>query len=211
METTGVSGEILWKGNYKPWGSTVEQIGIAPPDHEYNIRFQGHHFDGETNLHYNRYRYYAPATGRFIGVDPIRFSGGLNVYQYAPNPTAWIDPFGLSSCPCNPCSKYDIGIYSDLKSRSMPGDKLNINHAMQAQPASQVIPNYNYVSAPAIAVPRAEHIRIPTPKKGIYTGSARQLLAKDIRDLRAHTGAPNECLQNLIRLNKETYPASLAK
>ncbi|WP_170978853.1 RHS repeat-associated core domain-containing protein [Pseudomonas asiatica] len=211
METTGASGQILWKGSYKAWGSTVEQVSIDPPEHEYtNTRFQGQHFDIETNLHYNRYRYYDPATGRFIGIDPIRFAGGLNVYQYAPNTTAWTDPFGLSNCPCNPCSKYDIGIYGNLKNRSMLGDKLDIHHAMQAHPASQVIPDYNYISAPAIAVPRAEHIRIPT-QKGIYTGSARQLLAKDIRDLRAHTGAPNECLQNLINLNKETYPTSLAK
>nr|WP_254613399.1 hypothetical protein [Burkholderia glumae] len=28
--------------------------------------------------------------------DPIGLSGGLNVYQYAPNPTDWIDPLGLA-------------------------------------------------------------------------------------------------------------------
>ncbi|MCA8277900.1 ParB N-terminal domain-containing protein [Burkholderia sp. AU30280] len=28
-------------------------------------------------------------------------AGGVNVYQYAPNPTGWIDPLGLTRCPCN--------------------------------------------------------------------------------------------------------------
>ncbi|MDN7670003.1 RHS repeat-associated core domain-containing protein [Burkholderia vietnamiensis] len=45
---------------------------------------------------YNRYRYYDPASGRFVSKDPIGLSGGVNVYQYAPNPTQWIDPFGLT-------------------------------------------------------------------------------------------------------------------
>ena len=60
------------------------------------LRFQGQYFDVETGLHYNRYRYYDPQVGRFIGKDPIGFAGGLNVYAYAPNPVTWIDPIGLA-------------------------------------------------------------------------------------------------------------------
>jgi hypothetical protein len=29
--------------------------------------------------------------------DPIGLAGGLNVYQYAPNPLGWVDPWGLSA------------------------------------------------------------------------------------------------------------------
>ncbi|NTX19499.1 hypothetical protein HT748_08285 [Burkholderia cepacia] len=47
-------------------------------------------------MHYNRNRYYDPGSGRFISKDPIGLQGGLNAYQYAPNPTLWIDPLGLS-------------------------------------------------------------------------------------------------------------------
>nr|WP_233633439.1 hypothetical protein [Burkholderia seminalis] len=35
--------------------------------------------------------------------DPIGSVGGINVYQYADNPTGWIDPLGLAKqcgCPC---------------------------------------------------------------------------------------------------------------
>ncbi|MBV6290487.1 RHS repeat-associated core domain-containing protein, partial [Pseudomonas aegrilactucae] len=45
--------------------------------------------------HYNRYRYYDRGLGAFISQDPISYSGGLNLYLYAPNPIEWADPLGL--------------------------------------------------------------------------------------------------------------------
>ena len=33
----------------------------------------------------------------FTTRDPIGLMGGTNVFQYAPNPIGWIDPFGLAS------------------------------------------------------------------------------------------------------------------
>ncbi|AWK43841.1 RHS repeat-associated core domain-containing protein [Photorhabdus laumondii subsp. laumondii] len=50
-------------------------------------------------LHFNTYRYYAPEIGRFITPDPIGLKGGLNLYQYAPNPVTWIDPLGWAGNP----------------------------------------------------------------------------------------------------------------
>jgi len=71
---------------------------VAPPGN--TVRFQGQQFDEESGLHYNRRRYYDTTTGRFISHDPIRLAGGFNLYQYAPNPIAWIDSLGLSCCNC---------------------------------------------------------------------------------------------------------------
>ena len=34
--------------------------------------------------------------GRFVSKDLIGLSGGHNIYQYAQNPTGWIDPLGLA-------------------------------------------------------------------------------------------------------------------
>ena len=34
--------------------------------------------------------------GRFTVQDPIGLAGGWNLYQYAPNPLGWVDPWGLS-------------------------------------------------------------------------------------------------------------------
>lgn len=44
------------------------------------------------------YRYYDPATGRFLQRDPIGIAGGVNVYLYASNgPTIRVDANGLQS------------------------------------------------------------------------------------------------------------------
>ncbi|MFV0927873.1 RHS repeat-associated core domain-containing protein [Pseudomonas palmensis] len=105
MELTDHHGAVAWAGQYKAWGEVREersgwarQIGLSNP-----LRFQGQYHDRETGLHYNRYRYYDPGVGRFIGQDPIGFSGGLNVYQYAPSPIHWVDPLGLTK-KCNLCT-----------------------------------------------------------------------------------------------------------
>ncbi|MCG8711059.1 RHS repeat-associated core domain-containing protein [Brenneria sp. 4F2] len=42
--------------------------------------------------------YYDLDCGRFTHSDPIGLAGGINLYQYAPNPLTWIDPLGLSKC-----------------------------------------------------------------------------------------------------------------
>jgi RHS repeat-associated protein len=63
------------------------------------IRFQGQYDDFETGLHYNRFRYYDPDLGRYVSQDPIGLMGGFNAYQYASNPTTWIDPSGLPGKP----------------------------------------------------------------------------------------------------------------
>ena len=46
-------------------------------------------------MHYNRFRYFDPDVGMFVSRYPIGLLGGNNVFQYAPNPTGWIDPWGL--------------------------------------------------------------------------------------------------------------------
>lgn len=92
-ELTDAQGKVVWKVRYKTYGNVaVKEIEEV----ENNLRFQGQYFDEETGLHYNRFRYYNPNTGQFITQDPIGLLGGVNNYQYAPNPVGWVDPFGLS-------------------------------------------------------------------------------------------------------------------
>ncbi|MET3140223.1 RHS repeat-associated protein, partial [Undibacterium sp. GrIS 1.2] len=88
------------------------------------FRFQGQQFDEETGLHYNRFRYYDPAVGRFVSEDPIGLAGGTNQFAYAPNPIGWLDPYGLA---CNPAKATHI-TYTGMKDgkpyvgyASMPG------------------------------------------------------------------------------------------
>ncbi len=106
--------------------------------------------------------------------------------------------------------KYEVGLYNDLKSRSLPGDDLALHHAPQTQPAKQTITDYERWTAPSIALPTAEHKAIPT-LKGAATSTPRQQLAKDIRDLRKYTNAPNQSFFDLILLTKKQYPQSFIK
>ncbi|EKT4563683.1 RHS domain-containing protein [Pseudomonas putida] len=97
MEVTDEGGLITWTGIYRAWGLAEENRSKRTgTEMRSPLRFQGQYYDIETKLHYNRYRYYEPSTGRFIGKDPIGMDGGLNHYTYAPNPVEWIDPLGLA-------------------------------------------------------------------------------------------------------------------
>jgi len=63
---------------------------------EFNLRFPGQYFDIETNAHYNYFRDYYPATGRYVQSDPIGLWGGLNTYAYVlSHPLRRIDRLGL--------------------------------------------------------------------------------------------------------------------
>ena len=91
-EMTDSDGKIVWETGYQVWGNTIQE-----KDHgrvEQNLRYQGQYLDRETGLHYNLHRYYDPDVGRFMVTDPIGLLGGINLYQYAPNPLSWIDPLG---------------------------------------------------------------------------------------------------------------------
>ena len=95
QEMSDARGEVVWAADLKAWG----QVRIKFVEKIQNpLRFQGQYCDEETGLHYNRFRYYSPGEGRFINQDPIGLNGGFNSYQYARNPIAWIDPFGLIGC-----------------------------------------------------------------------------------------------------------------
>ncbi|MCW8930253.1 MAG: RHS domain-containing protein [Gammaproteobacteria bacterium] len=85
---------VVWEGYYSPFGEVNTTVATV----ENNLRFAGQYYDGESGLHYNYFRYYAPQLGRYITSDPIGLEGGLNTYGYAyQNPLYWIDPFGLIS------------------------------------------------------------------------------------------------------------------
>ncbi|SDS71970.1 RHS repeat-associated core domain-containing protein [Pseudomonas trivialis] len=96
QELTAADGEIVWSAHYRAYGQ-ISRLDVGKIDNP--LRFQGQYFDQESGLHYNRHRYYNPDVGRYLTPDPVKLAGGINAYQYVPNPTGWVDPLGLSTCP----------------------------------------------------------------------------------------------------------------
>ncbi len=67
QQMTDQSQNISWQADYNPFGkATMTRETITN-----NLRFPGQYYDAETNLHYNYFRYYDPALGRYITSDPI--------------------------------------------------------------------------------------------------------------------------------------------
>ncbi|WP_411379467.1 RHS repeat-associated core domain-containing protein [Pseudomonas sp. MPB26] len=102
QELTAPDGEIVWSAHYRAYGE-ITRLDVNKIDNP--LRFQGQYFDPESGLHYNRHRYYNPDIGRYMTPDPVKLAGGINAYQYVPNPTGWVDPLGLSA-NCPPKGKY---------------------------------------------------------------------------------------------------------
>jgi RHS repeat-associated protein len=95
---TSSTGEVQWAASYTAWGQIARRhVGCV----DNPIRLQGQYEDSETGLYYNRQRNYDPRIGGFVSTDPIGVAGGINLYQYAPNATTWIDPLGLSCVKWN--------------------------------------------------------------------------------------------------------------
>ena len=91
-------GRLVWRWNPRPFGDSPAE---EDPDGDgrrlvFELRFPGQYRDAETGLYYNYFRYYDPATGRYITSDPIGLSGGSNLYVYVRgNPISWVDWLGL--------------------------------------------------------------------------------------------------------------------
>ncbi|EHI9299555.1 hypothetical protein J9097_001084 [Vibrio vulnificus] len=135
----------MWQARYDTYGRAhIEVESVGNP-----LRFQGQYHDVETGLHYNLARYYDPRTGRFIQPDPIGLLGGINHYQYAPNPVMWVDPHGL-------CAKEDS-----------PAINAGVNDTQPQQPMFYAMGSGNYASAVKTASPTYQlHAIAPDEYKG---------------------------------------------
>lgn len=89
-------GNILAKFDYSPFGG--QALGAPQPGPGYT----GHVADPDTNFVYMQARYFDPAIGRFLSMDPLGLSGGdifsFNGYAYANNsPLMYVDPDGRAN------------------------------------------------------------------------------------------------------------------
>lgn len=142
QELVNDNGAVTWRAELSAWGSVARaaEVEIAQP-----LRFQGQYEDAETGLLYNRHRYYDPAVARYTAPDPIGLEGGTNGHAYVPDPTSWIDPFGLACAfvdnqgTLNIRNKYPAGSAEDLALQQHVADwngQLAANGPMTRQPVT---------------------------------------------------------------------------
>jgi RHS repeat-associated protein len=96
-DTTNVN---RWEwANGDPFGNSAPNENPASAGvFTFNLRFPGQYFDAETGKHYNYFRDYDPAIGRYIQSDPLGLSAGLNTYGYVDaSPLTGFDPKGLAN------------------------------------------------------------------------------------------------------------------
>ena len=99
---TDGSGDVVWRWDSDAFGEGDADLDPDSDNDDVSVRlrFAGQYYDDETGLHYNYFRDYDPATGRYLESDPSGNAGGLNLYVYATNPISLVDPFGQqASCP----------------------------------------------------------------------------------------------------------------
>jgi RHS repeat-associated protein len=91
-KATDEAGAVVWQWDSEAFGNKLPESSGATV----NLRFPGQYYDQETGLHYNYFRTYNPATGRYLESDPIGLEGGLNTYGYVGgNPVSFVDLLGL--------------------------------------------------------------------------------------------------------------------
>lgn len=88
---TDDSGDVVGTYSYDPWGNVTSHTGTVTT----NLQYDGQYTDLETGFLYLRARYYDPATGEFLTVDPA-VGVTRTPYQYASaNPVNLSDNTGL--------------------------------------------------------------------------------------------------------------------
>ncbi len=86
-------GQIEWAATLDAWGNVKEEHN--PKNLYQPIRLPGQHVDKNTDLFYNRYRYFNSVIGNYSNQDPIKLFGGNNLFKYPSNPLQYRDYLGL--------------------------------------------------------------------------------------------------------------------
>lgn len=96
------NGEEVWYRRLDMNGKIIKEECHRRTSYYKNVTvpflFQGQYYDYETELAYNRFRYYSPNMGCYISQDPIRLAGGKRLYGYVKDPNTYIDLLGLKGC-----------------------------------------------------------------------------------------------------------------
>ena len=111
-------------------GKILEEVYNRNAPYSDRIRipflFQGQYYDHETELAYNRFRYYSPELGRYISEDPIGLDGGpLALSSYVKDSNLWIDYLGLTATHLHHTIPREIYTPRSGKNPLLPGHLIN--------------------------------------------------------------------------------------
>ena len=154
-ELLDAQGHVVLRLQRTAWGELLSPPSGADTGVRCPVAFQGQWHDEESGLHYNKFRYYDPASGRFISQDPLRLIGGINLYAYGRNPVNWVDPLGLS-CQSDSAKRGRDAAEADL---------LAAGHTIVAEEVTMVV-NGSRVRADFVTRDAAGNIHVIEVKNG---------------------------------------------
>ncbi len=110
------TGAVAAEFDYDPFGKPIAEAfpnSSIPEFAHFPFRFQSKYYDAETGLYYFGYRYYDPASCKWLCRDPLQEQGGINLTAYCSNdPVNKIDPLGLAlyafDGTCNHPNDFDL-------------------------------------------------------------------------------------------------------
>jgi RHS repeat-associated protein len=103
VAATNASRNIIWRESYRAYGDRLtNQLNNGTPSDRNSLHFSNKKTEalkGGATISYFQNRYYDPAIGRFLSVDPVHFKESnihsFNRYAYANNnPYRFVDPDG---------------------------------------------------------------------------------------------------------------------
>jgi len=87
--------------------------------------------DVETELAYNRFRYYSPESGTYVSQDPLAIFGGFNLYSYTKDSLKLVDPFGWSDIwyrALHPDDMASLDAGGDINAKDITANQPPTNH-----------------------------------------------------------------------------------
>ncbi|WP_145243812.1 RHS repeat domain-containing protein [Urbifossiella limnaea] len=98
------SGVVAERFVYDPFGvATIYSPSYgavrATSNYAWRYEHQGLWYDATSGLYDSRHRWYSPTLGRFVSLDPIKYSSGdINLFRFSANsPITHLDPTGLTT------------------------------------------------------------------------------------------------------------------
>jgi RHS repeat-associated protein len=204
-ELVDAQGQIAWAGVHDAWGRLRKED--AKRKVRCPFRMLGHYDDEETGLAYARYRYFDPEVARWLSPDPLSLAGGPNLFQLPGAPTLVADPLGLGP--------YTVAPYVDHRGTGYEGHEPVRHSWLRQQGLAGNRRGGTPISAanPSIGLGTKMHDRVHGRDASVgldyrkYRGmSARQVIDRSIKGLRAEGKIPKAQIDELERQAKATAP-----